>query len=128
MQHPRTAQVLIYAAAGLAAPFLWTLVEMYLIAGLPLASSTVIWCSIQSLVGFVAAILLVGPLVILVRPYSPHCGFVFIVAFLVFESVAVEHSADLLLLFELPDTWVFLGTSLGLIWWASPSRANRVAA
>ena len=56
----RPAQILAFLAAGLVAPFLWTIVEMYLISWLPIATSWVMWRGIQVFVGFVAVSVVPG--------------------------------------------------------------------
>jgi hypothetical protein len=53
---------------------------------------------------------------------------IFIAAFFGFEFFAIEHTEGLAMLFQLPDTWVFLGTSALLIWWAASRYVHRSAA
>jgi hypothetical protein len=124
----RALHVLVFLVAGLAAPFLWTAIETQLISWLPIATSWVMWRGMQVLVGFVASVVLVGPLVLVVRPTTSHYSFIFVAAFFGFELYAIEHAEDLALLFQLPDTWAFLGTSVLLIWWAASRHVRRSAA
>ena len=124
----RVKLILAFLVAGLVAPFLWTVVESQLIAWFPLPTSKLMWRGMQVLVGFVSALVLVGPLVLIARPNMPSYGFIFVAAFFSFELFAVERAEDLASLFQLPDTWVFLVTSVALIWWASSRRVPRRAA
>jgi len=112
----RAAQVAVYLVAGLVAPFLSTMIEAYVIALFPAPSSKLVWRATQTLAGVVSSLALVAPLVHLVRPAWPASAFAFVAAFLGFQLVATVNPSDLLLLFQLPDTWSFLLTSVLLIW------------
>jgi len=118
-------QSLLYILAGLAAPLLWTLVEAHLINWLPTPSTKLSWRLTQLFVGFASALLLVGPLVYLARPHSIRYGLLFVAAFIAVQVVA---SDNLVGLFQLPDVWAFLGTSLVLVWLASFHRRGVPAA
>ena len=123
--------VVVYAAAGLVFPLLWALVENNMIGWLPLPTSKLMWRTTQALVGFVSAALLVGPLVLAVRPSSPYRWVPFVGSFVVFEVVlmlAIEQLDSLILMFQLPDILAFLATSTFLIVWASTRTvASRAA-
>ena len=118
--------------AGLVEPLLWTPLESLLLLLFPLPSSRLVFAAMQACVGFVSALILVLPLALALRPASFRLGVLFVAAFLV--SVVVGHIAfggtyaDLLLLFQLPDTWVFLVSSLVFFWWASSRKTVRNAA
>jgi hypothetical protein len=124
----RLRLIFTFAIAGLVVALPWTFLETQLIAWLPQASSSVVWRLTQALVGFTTAVILVGPLVLIARPNSPKYGVIFVAAFLAFEIVATEPASDLASLFQLPDTWVFLATSVALIWVAATRNAPRSAA
>jgi hypothetical protein len=77
------------------------------------------WRAIRVTVGLFSAVILVGPFVLLVRPMSLVPGLFFVIAFLI-EAVTIERRLDLAIFFQLPDTCVFLGAALLLVWVASP--------
>ena len=118
--------------AGSLAMLLWTPLESNLFVVLPQATSRLEFRGLQVLVGFISAVVLVLPLVLLLRPPSPRLGLIFVAAFLVSliaAHVAVGGTAEnLALLFQLPDTWVFLATSMALFWWAARRQAVQYAA
>jgi hypothetical protein len=125
-------KVIICIVAGLVAPLLWTALESLLIAALPSASSYLMWRGVQVFVALVSVLVLVLPFVLVLRPSSPRLGFVFVGSFVasevVYQVVLRGAPDDLLGLFQLPDTWVFLVTSLGLFFWVSSRNAVRHAA
>jgi hypothetical protein len=123
--------VLVYVAAGLVFPLLWTFIENNMIGWLPLPTSKLMWRSIQAFVGSASAALLVGPLVLAIRPTSPYRWVPFVGCFVAFEVIlmlAIGQLESLILMFQLPDIWAFLATSIVLIVWASThSVASRAA-
>ena len=122
-------KTIICIAAGLVAPLLWTALESALIASLPVASSHFVWRSIQILVASISALVLILPLAWLLRPTSLRLGLAFVASFVAsevaYQVVLRQRPQDFWGLFQLPDTWVFLGVSLGLFLWASSRRMVR---
>ena len=127
-----STKAIVCAVAGVIVPLLWTPLESNLIQMLPLASSRLIWRATQAFVGFASAVILALPIAFALRPDSLRYGFIFVAAFLassIFLHLAFGGSADtLLLMFQLPDLWVFLFSSFVFFWLASLRKAVHHAA
>ncbi len=118
--------------AGLVAALLWTVLESSLISLFPVASSRLMWRATQFFVGLMSAVILVLPIVFVLRPVSYRHGLLFVAGFLASEIplhlTFGGTTTSLVEMFQLPDTWAFLGTSVCLFWLASSFKVGPHAA
>jgi hypothetical protein len=116
-------KAIICVIAGLVVPLLWTWLESSLITIVPLSPSRLLWRGTQALVGLASAVILALPVALALRPTSPSYGLFFVLAFLASEITLHllfgGTTESLVMLFQLPDIWVFLVAAGGFFYLVS---------